>query len=703
MGMDSLTRSCIAAGLVASAIVPSVAAANDGATESAPTLTTDSIAADLRSDTTIYTIADFERFAPRTALDMVEKIPDFTLTETSDDRGLGQASQNILVNGQRVAGKSNDARTALARIAASAVERIEIVDGARLGIPGLTGRVANVIVRSDPISVQFRWEGQNRRNIPDQVTSGTISASGRIGSTDFTLSLSNSDATRRGGLGPLVATDGAGVLRYSSIERDVFRVDAPRLAGSIHREAGDGSILNLNLSGQLYRFTADFDSVVTPAPTGNVFDERFHQTERDWNVEAGGDYEFALGDGRLKLIGLQTFEHSPVVSTLTTLGRTTNAVAAGSRFQRTSDEGESVLRAEYGWGTSGSEWQFAVEGAYNFLDVTSAFGRLQPGGSFALAPLPGGDTFVDEWRAEALLTRQWTLTGGLSLQTTAGGEYSRIRQTSVGGLSRSFLRPKGTISLAWTIDSRWSFNGSIERRVGQLSFFDFSAAVDINNGVANAGNVALVPEQTWRIEAEILRSLGSAGSLTFGGYHEWISDIVDRIPISATEEGVGNLPRARRWGWIGRGTILLDGIGWQGGRINASGEFRNSRVSDPLTGAYRRISGDLIRRWSVDFRHDVPGSALAWGWSLSQERTAPIFRLDQFSDSLLDQPIATVFAEHKDVAGLTVRLALRNVLTGRDQLRRTYYVDRRNGPIDLQEYQVRNIHLIGVLTISGAF
>ena len=698
--------SCFAATLVVSVLVPTAASASNNVVVVAPmpVSTGDSApTGEAAVDTTVYTIADFERFAPRTALDMVEKIPDFTLTETSDERGLGQASQNILVNGQRVAGKSNDARTTLARIAASAVERIEIVDGARLGIPGLTGRVANVIVRSDPISVQFRWEGQNRRNIPDQISSGTISASGRIGSTDFTLSLSNGDATRRGGVGPLIATDGSGALLYSSIERDVYRVDSPRLAGSIHREGSDGSILNINLSGQVYHFTADFESLVTPTPSGTPYDEHFRQTEREWNVEAGGDYEFALGDGRLKLIGLQIFEHSPVISTLTTIERVANAINTGTRFDRTSDEGESVLRAEYGWGSSGSEWQLAIEGAYNFLDITSAFGAFQPDGQITLTPLPGGDTFVDEWRAEALLTRQWTFAGGLSLQTTLGGEYSRIRQTSAGGLSRSFLRPKGGVSLAWAIDPRWSLNASIERRVGQLSFFDFSAAIDLNNGVASAANVSLVPEQTWRTEAEIVRSLGSAGSLTLGGYHEWISDIVDRIPINATEEGIGNLPQARRWAFTGRGTVLLDSIGWHGGRINASGEFRRSQVRDPLTGENRRISGDLIRRWSIDFRHDVPRSALAWGWSLSQERTAPIFRLDQFSDTFLTQPIATVFVEHKDVGGLTVRLALRNVLDGRDELTRTYYVDRRNGPVDLQEFQIRNIHLIGVLTISGAF
>lgn len=654
-------------------------------------------------ETIIFVPADFERFAPRTALDLVEKIPDFMLSETSDERGLGQASQNVLINGQRVAGKTNDARTTLARIAASAVERIELTDGARLGIPGLTGRVANVIVRSSNLSVQFNWEGQNRRGIPDQWTTGSIAASGRIGSSDITLSLSNSDALRRGGVGPEVERDGSGRLLTTRWQRDVFSVDSPRLSGSLHRETAAGSILNLSLSGELYRFRTNLSAVATPAAGTPVTDEQFRQWEDDWNIEAGADYEFALGSGRLKLIGLQRFEHSPVHTMFRAQSRATGAVARGSTFDRVSDEGESVVRAEYGWGPSGSEWQVALEGAYNFVDVSAMFGRLQPDGSVIRQPLAGGNGLVDEWRGNASITRGWLLAPGISLQTSIGSEYSRIRQTSSGGLSRSFVRPKGSAALAWTIDRQWTFNSSIERLVGQLSFLDFSAAVDLNNGVANAGNSRLVPAQSWRLDGEFVRSLGPAGSVTFGGYGEWISDIVDRVPISATEEGVGNLPKARRWGIIGRGTVLLDSLGWRGGRINASGEFRQSRVRDPLTGEQRRISDDLVRRWSIDIRHDIPNSPVAWGGSLSEERRAPIFRLDQLLSTHLTQPIATLFIEHKDVMGLTVRLALRNVLDGHDDIRRTYYVNRRDGPIDTTEQQIRYIRPIGVLTISGTF
>ena len=650
-----------------------------------------------------YTPQDFSRFAPRTALDMVEKIPDFSITETSSDRGLGQASENVLVNGARVSGKSNDARAALSRIAADAVERIEIVDGATLGIPGLTGRVANVVVRSNRVQGHFRWDPQFRSHVPDQWLTGSVSLSGRIGATDFSLSLSNEDGLRRGGVGPEIVRDGSGAIILNRYERDVFAVDEPHLAGSVHRDFADGSVLNLNLSGELYRYRARFTSLSAPPSGAPITDELYRSREHEWNAEGGGDYEFDLGGGRLKLIGLQSFEHSPSISIYQDRERSVGAITFGQRYASTSDEGESVLRAEYGWSTTGGDWQIAVEGAYNFLDVTAAYSELTANGIYSPLPLPGADTFVDEWRAETTVTRGWRITPQLTLQTMAGFEFSRIRQASAGGLSRRFWRPKGTAALSWIASPRLTVNASVAREVGQLSFYDFSSAVDLQNRTTRGGNVRLVPEQTWRAKAEAVRSLGTAGSVTLGGYHEWISDIVDRVPLSPTLEGVGNLPRARRWAGFVRGTLLLDAIGWHGGRLNASAEFTRSRVRDPLTGHDRRISNDPVRSWSVDLRHDIPHTPIAWGGSLSETREGALYRLDQYYDVRLTRPIATLFVEHKDVRGLTVRLSARNLLNGRDDLYRIYYVDRRNGPIDSSERQTRSIRVIGMLTISGSF
>src|SRR3954468_22338133 len=60
----------------------------------------------------VYAPADFARFAPKTAYDMLVQVPGFTIkspTPQELERGLGQASENVLINGQRIANKSGGA------------------------------------------------------------------------------------------------------------------------------------------------------------------------------------------------------------------------------------------------------------------------------------------------------------------------------------------------------------------------------------------------------------------------------------------------------------------------------------------------------------------------------------------------------------------------------------------------------------------
>ena len=57
-------------------------------------------------DRRVYTPGDFARFSPKTAYDMLVQVPGFTLRGADQERGLGQASENVLINGQRIANKS---------------------------------------------------------------------------------------------------------------------------------------------------------------------------------------------------------------------------------------------------------------------------------------------------------------------------------------------------------------------------------------------------------------------------------------------------------------------------------------------------------------------------------------------------------------------------------------------------------------------
>src|SRR4051812_27470167 len=73
----------------------------------------------------IYAPADFARFAPKTAYDMLAQVPSFTIhSADTSERGLGQASENVIINGERIANKSGGAADQLKKIPATNVERI---------------------------------------------------------------------------------------------------------------------------------------------------------------------------------------------------------------------------------------------------------------------------------------------------------------------------------------------------------------------------------------------------------------------------------------------------------------------------------------------------------------------------------------------------------------------------------------------------
>ena len=149
----------------------------------------------------VYTLADFARFAPKSAYDMLVQVPGFTIrTVDTSVRGLGQASENVLINGQRINNKTG-AVDQLQRTPASNVVRIEIEDAASLGIAGLTGQVADVILnKTQHGSGQFDYRANARAHFTKpELLGGSVSYSGTEGPVDYTLSVKN--VYGRGGIG----------------------------------------------------------------------------------------------------------------------------------------------------------------------------------------------------------------------------------------------------------------------------------------------------------------------------------------------------------------------------------------------------------------------------------------------------------------------------------------------------------------------
>lgn len=652
---------------------------------------------------TTYVLADFARFNPRNALEMVGQIPGFAIRGEDEQRGLGQATANVLIDGERVSSKSENLFDRLRRLNTDRVERIEIVDGATLGIPGLAGQVANVITKPGSVSGRFEYRTSFRPHYArPSYFGGEVSLAGS--GKDLEWSLAYSHGTGRGGAGGSRAyiADANGLVTEN---RDVllyFNGEFPRLSGRLGWTGPNGIQANFNaVYGRRYSHFSD-DEIRDSVAGLDTFRD-FDNHDRGYNYEIAGDLTLPLAGGSLKLVGQERFNHN--------VGRADSLLdyvgpnpSTGSRFTATSNSGERIGRAEYSWTMLGGGWQVDGEAAFNRLRRSAALFVLSPAGVLDPVPFPNGTGGVTEDRYEVIVSHNRQLATGLTLQLGAGSEFSTLAQSGPTGLTRHFQRPKGNLSLAWTPHQGTDLSLKLARTVGQLSFGDFLASVSLNRDNENAGNVQLVPPQSWEADLELRESLGPWGSTRIKLYGRWIEDLIEIIPVAGGLETNGNIASGRELGVNWTNTLELSQIGFAGARFTGSFNYNTSRLTDPLTGERRPFSGQNDTNIEIELRHDVPGSNWAWGLGLQYNHNLPFYRTDEVSKDW-EGPIYTFgFIEHKNVLGMTANFNVFNMTNGRGHYYRNVYAGYRDrSPLVFSEHRNLGIQPIFQFSLKGNF
>ncbi|RIV87935.1 TonB-dependent receptor plug domain-containing protein [Aurantiacibacter zhengii] len=660
-------------------------------------------AVEASSGARVFTPLDFARFAPRNALDMLEEVPGFTIRGEDGARGLGQASANVLIDGERITNKSEGVFTQLSRIGTDRVERIEIVDGATLGIAGLSGQVANVITRPDPLSGRFTYRANARPKYAEpSFIGGEVSLSGSGETLSWTVAVANGVGRGGAGGGDAFIFDADG----NAIEsRDIvmqFIGDFPRASGQVQWTSPGGTVVNANAS---YRRAYENmrENQLRDLVTGVDLFRRFEDRYRGWGYELGADVQFDLGPGQLKLIGQESYSRgrsrSDAISQFAD-----DSPDTGTRFTTHRESGERIGRAEYSWAMLGGDWQLDGEAAFNRLEQVSALFDLDPSGEFVAIPFPNGTGGVTEDRYEMILTHSRSLAGNLTVQVGAGAEYSTIAQTGAGGLTRSFWRPKGSVNLAWAVEDGLDVSLELARSVGQLSFGDFLASVSLNQNQQNAGNVKLVPPQTVQVQLEATKDLGNWGSTQLRVFGQWIEDYIEFIPVPGGLETRGNIDSATLYGIRWNSTFQLEPIGFRGAQLEVTLQLEESDLTDPLTGESRSFGGHQDREVDVELRHDIPGSNWAWGAGLEYNHTLPYYRLGESGFNYEGPTYTFAFIEHKDVFGMTANLSVFNLTDGRARQDRFVYAGYRDrSPLVFRETQNLSVQPIFSFRLSGDF
>lgn len=629
---------------------------------------------------TSYEPAYFTQFQPNTALEMVQRVPGFTIQGGGGGaRGLGQASLNILINGRRPSSKSSDARDILRRIPADSIKRIDVVDGASLDIPGLSGQVADIITSQEEgsLSGSWRYDARFADGTDPQLLEGEVSVTGTRGNLEFVAGI---------GAGQFTFDEigreeffGADLNVFEERQEDIFfTTERPSANLNLTYTPDNGHVANLNASLRLRnRRTGSretFQAIESPGITGASLSDG---GEDEVEYEIGGDYSMPLGKGTLKLIGLHRLEDSDSHSDFVFLPE--NDDEFRSTFDRFDEEAEFIARGEYSWSSKPTQdWQFSWEGAFNYLDSDTEFTDIS-------TPLVLDNVRVEEKRTEANLTHSWALSDAFNLQTSLGAEYSELEVTTDASPTRTFFRPKGFISASYDINKNYTLRTRIERDVGQLNFGTFVSSIDVSEDTQSTGNNDIVPTQFWNGEIEVEKKTGMVtGAVKV--FARFLEDPIDRIifqndpndPNDDTE-GPGNLDNAIRYGIEGNMTWVFDTLGAKGLRLELEGGLEDSSIDDPITGVSRNISDTVVWTYDVEISHDIPNSNWAWGLELSQFKQSEFFGIDETFEATFVNPRNIARLTHKDVFGMRMDIFFQNFIQRRVERERFTYDGDRAG------------------------
>lgn len=635
----------------------------------------------------IYSPAFFTQFQPNTALDMVERIPGFSLRSSDTERGFGEAGTNVLINGRRPSTKAQDADDILSRISANTVLRIELLDGASLDIPGLSGQVVNIVARAVDLSGNWRYAARFEEGTEPQLLEGEVNLSGTRGDLGFTVGLE---------LGQFNLTDDSVETFFDGsrniIENrteDVFlRNSSPsaNLALTWTPQTGQFAdhVAHLNASFEIDNDNSGVREVFTAIDPNRASGDSFAQAgEDEVEFEISGDYAVPLKlgsfDGTLKFIGLNTLSDAESETVFVTAP--TGQPAIRTAFAEDIKEGETIARVEYGFKPRDNhDVQLSAEYAFNFLDSNTRFESNFVAPDFETVR-------VEEDRFNARITDSWQIKPDLSFQASVGAEYSSLQVVTPRSDARDFFRPKGFAAISYKASNRYSIRAHVERSVGQLDFGTFVSDRSLADNLITAGNAEIKPSQSWDLSLELERTDDKLLSGRIRPYLELIEDPIDSVLIGNTAEGPGNLDRAVRYGIDANATLLFDTLGVPGLRLEMDGGIGDSSIDDPLTGVSRQVNYNEEYRYSLFARYDIPKSNWALTSQIDNDESSPFFRLDEVRTIDVRKPFLSVGIIHKDVFGMQLSVTGTNLLNNIVIRERDRFLgaDRRLGPLSLIE------------------
>ena len=582
------------------------------------------------NSTVIYTADSFSQYNPITASDMLDRIPGVSLRGGGrGNRGLGTGG-NLLINGQRIAGKGNSARDQLDRITAAEVERIEIIrdTSGALNVRGAS-EVINVILLASQSRSSTTVELVNRLNHDNTLeTGGSVAWSKQVGNFQALVNLEarpnyeNRD-NREVRLGP--DNEVVGTLFETNIRDQQENTLSSNMSYSLgdHRMQLNALIREGDHPRPVRRDFVDFTDA---GLVNRIEEEDVNREESNWEV--GGDYEFSFDDGsRLSVLFVANNEIRNNVRERYSANPAEEGLSKNLFIDSRQERQEFIIQGNYNFSiTETQSLRVGIESADTQLDSSLLIGSssgsepasASVGGLSPLLSVSNPGTKVQEIRYEGFAFHNWTLSDRSSLESSLVYETSEISQTGAVNKTRDFQFWRPSFDYRFNITENFRFRGTVKRSVSQLSFSSFAATTNEEDRDLNAlaGNPGLEPQTSWDYEGQLEYRLPNDGgvissNISYSDIDNYIGRINATIdpnePLSAT----GNVAPAKRWAMFNRASIRLNSLSLPNAILGVTLGLFDSEIIDPFLKTKQRIGGRGFA--GINFRHDITSLGLSYG------------------------------------------------------------------------------------------
>jgi outer membrane receptor protein involved in Fe transport len=669
--------------------------------------------------TVTYHARFFDQYDPISALDMLRWIPG-----TSDiipvpgigggggggqGRGFGSGGDQVLIDGKRLSGKSNDISSAVQRIQARSVDRIEVIRGTASGLDVRTeGILVNIVLREDVVDGTGSWQV----HVSDYEQTGTawdgaLSYGRSLGQFKYLLSLEvgpQDSGTSIIGRERYFAPDGAETeqRRYIRPRDESTRTFAGAATWTFRNQ--DEAHLNVQIEDEEEDNRRTLVSTLTGSTDTEVALESEVADEFEWEI--GADMENHIGSGSLETRLILTDSEMDGTERISLISNINN-VPDEALVTFDQQESESIIRSSYIWDLRDAHTlEIGAEGARNTLDqFTRLFERL-PDGSLVEIDVFNADSEVVEDRYEAFGTHFWTIAADKVLETGLNYEYSRIEQSGTDvSNSRSFTYLKPRFDLRWDRTDRDQVRATLERTVSQLDFSDFVASYDGREDQIEGGNPDLEPERAWEWQLTYEHRLAEDnGVVSARLFYNDIEDHIARVETTDGNAGPGNIGDAEHWGVEFKGSFRLNGIGLDGAVIDAVYKLQDSETIDPFTGERREIENKSRHDIELTYRHDIPALRLNYAIEVLWQDEDKEWDLNSIESDAELKPRNYVTVQYRAFEQTTVYFQARNPFGyERRRNRDRYDGSIADGVLLRSEISKRTIEPEYVLGLRGQF